>query len=230
MPRFLKICLVTIPVAFLFLFLFLAVLSLIAWDLAPLGNFSPKVLLAPASSSEAVWAVLLWGLALLQVSLLLAPLPVPSAAPVRPARLGPRIIAAALLGGLPLALALLAVVDLCVIFPGNEVAPFHLVYVQGIFGVWVLSWLIWTPILLHRSRREADALERFVGRSVKGSAVGLALCLPWYYVLRRKQSCFCGLGTFWALVLGLWSLLVMGGPLLFVLARDRRLRAAVRAG
>jgi hypothetical protein len=230
MPRFLKICLLTIPVAFLFLFLFLAVLSLIAWGLAPLGNFSSKVLLAPASSSEAVWAVALWGLAFLQVSLLLTPLPVPSAAPVKPARLGPRIIAAALLGGLPLALALLAVVDLSVFFPGTEVAPFHLVYVQGILGVWVLSWLIWTPILLHRSRREADALEHFVGRSVKGSAVGLALCLPWYYVLRRKQSCFCGLGTFWALVLGLWSLLVVGGPLLFVLARDRRLRAAVRAG
>jgi len=102
--------------------------------------------------------------------------------------------------------------------------------VIGALAVWAVSWLIWTPILLHRSRGQADAVERFVGKNIAGSAVGLALCLPWYFVLRRKQSCFCGLGTFWALVLGLWSLLLIGGPLLVVLARDRRLRAGVREG
>jgi hypothetical protein len=73
-------------------------------------------------------------------------------------------------------------------------------------------------------------VERFVGKNIAGSAVGLALCLPWYFVLRRKHSCYCGLGSFLALVLGLWSLLVVGGPLLFVLARDRRIRASLRAG
>ena len=228
MPRLLKVCLLTIPVAFLFYGLFLAFISLFAWELTPLLNFSSKVLLAPRSSEEAIFTVVLWGLAFLQVSLLLAPLPVSSATSAKPTHLGPRILAAALLGGLPLALLLFAVVDLCVFLPDSGVARFHLVYLQAVLGVWVLSWLIWTPILLHRSRRDADALERFVGRSIKGSAVALALCLPWYYVLRRKQSCFCSLGTFWALVLGLWSLLIVGGPLLFVLARDRRLRATLR--
>ena len=72
-------------------------------------------------------------------------------------------------------------------------------------------------------------MEKFVGKSIAGSAVGLALCLPWYYVLRKKQACYCSLGGFWALVLGLWSLLVVGGPLLFILARDRRLRTGVRS-
>lgn len=101
---------------------------------------------------------------------------------------------------------------------------------MGVLGVWMLSWLIWIPVLLHRARGQADAVEKFVGKSVAGSAVGLALCLPWYYVLRKKQSCYCSLGGFWALVLGLWSLLIVGGPLLFILARDRRLRAGVRSG
>jgi hypothetical protein len=145
--------------------------------------------------------------------------------------LGPRVIAAAFLGGLFIAIPFLASVDLYYLSSqadpkGFDSAP----YLIGALAVWVLSWLIWTPILLHRSRGQADAVERFVGKNIAGSAVGLALCLPWYFVLRRKQSCFCSLGTFWALALGLWSLLVIGGPLLFVLARDRRIRAGVREG
>jgi hypothetical protein len=72
-------------------------------------------------------------------------------------------------------------------------------------------------------------LEASLTRTSKATLVGMALCLPWYLVLRRKQSCACSLGSFVALVLGLWSLLLIGGPLLLVLARDRRLRGAVQA-
>jgi hypothetical protein len=130
-----------------------------------------------------------------------------------------------------IAIPLLASVDLYYLSADADPKGFNgEPYVVGALAVWAVSWLIWTPVLLHRSRGQADAVERFVGKNIAGSAVGLALCLPWYFVLRRKQSCFCGLGTFWALVLGLWSLLVIGGPLLFVLARDRRLRAGVREG
>ena len=230
MPRVLvRILALSVLLAFAFNFIMMVVMALVGWD--P-GTLTLKDLLGvgvfKASGKDWFWILLLWGFALLQSCLLLLPLPVSSVLGEK-SPLGPRVIAAAFLGGLFIAIPLLASVDFFYLFgkadqKGFDSSP----YIIGAWAVWVVSWLIWTPILLHRSRGQADAVERFVGKNIAGSAVGMALCLPWYFVLRRKQSCFCGLGTFWALVLGLWSLLVIGGPLLFVLARDRRLRAGLR--
>jgi hypothetical protein len=221
----------SVLLAFAFHFVMMVVVALVGWDASTLtlesllgaGVFE-------SSGKDWFWILLLWGFALLQSCLLLLPLPVaPSTGGKAP--LGPRVLAAAFLGGLFIAIPLLASVDLYYLSAQADPKDFKSEpYVLGALAVWVASWLIWIPILLHRSRGQADAVERFVGKNIAGSAVGLALCLPWYFVLRRKQSCVCSLGTFWALVLGLWSLLVIGGPLLFVLARDRRLRAAVREG
>jgi len=230
-PVLVRVLTLSVLLAFLFHFVMMVVVALVGWNTDSLTLRSLfGVGLFEASGSDWFWILLLWALALLQASLLTLPLPV-SSAPGAKVPLGPRVIAAAFLGGLFIAIPLLASVDLYYLSAktdpkGYDAEP----YVLGVLAAWALSWLIWTPILLHRSRGQADAVERFVGKNIAGSAVGLALCLPWYFVLRRKQSCFCGLGTFWALVLGLWSLLVIGGPLLFVLARDRRLRAGVRAG
>ena len=228
-PVLVRILALSVLLAFAFNFLMMVVVALVGWD--P-GTLTLKDLLGvgvfKASGKDWFWILLLWGFALLQSCLLLLPLPVSSVLGEK-SPLGPRVIAAAFLGGLFIAIPLLASVDFLSAQAdpkGFDSSP----YIIGALAVWVASWLIWTPILLHRSRGQADAVERFVGKNIAGSAVGMALCLPWYFVLRRKQSCFCGLGTFWALVLGLWSLLVIGGPLLFVLARDRRLRAGVREG
>jgi hypothetical protein len=217
--------------AFVFHCVLMGVMALVGWnsDSLSLRSLSGAGLFE-ASGTDWLWILLLLGIALMQSCLLLLPLPV-TTTPGEKAPLGPRVIAAAFLGGLFVAIPLFASVDLYYLSAtadpkGYDAEP----YVLAVFGVWALSWFIWTPILLHRSRGQADAVERFVGKNIAGTAVGLALCLPWYFVLRRKQSCHCSLGTFWAMVLGLWSLLVVGGPLLFVLARDRRIRAGVRAG
>ena len=230
MPRvFLRVLLLSVLLAFVFHAVMMGVVALVGWDadtltlksLSGAGVFE-------ANGKDWLWILLLWALALMQACLLTLPLPV-SAAPGEKVPLGPRVIAAAFLGGLFIAIPLFASVDLYYLSAKADPKDFHPdPYLLGVGAAWVVSWLIWIPVLLHRSRREADAVERFVGRNIAGSAVGLALCLPWYFVLRRKHSCYCELGTFWALVLGLWSLLVVGGPLLFVLARDRRLRAGVR--
>ena len=228
---FVRILALSVLLAFAFNFVMMVVVALVGWDS---GTLNLKDLLGAgvfeASGKEWFWILLLWAFALLQSCLLLLPLPVaPSTGDKTP--LGPRVMAAAFLGGLFIAIPLLASVDLYYLSAQANPKDFDSTpYIIGALAVWVASWLIWTPILLHRSRGQADAVERFVGKNIAGSAVGLAFCLPWYFVLRRKQSCFCSLGTFWALVLGLWSLLVIGGPLLFVLARDRRLRAGVREG
>ncbi len=180
------------------------------------------------------WWFILWVLGLVQSCLLLLPLPV-SVDSGTSARLVPRALAAALLAGSALAIPLLALADVVYFVttdqPGVQTAKAAWAFFCVVaLLAWLLSWLIWPPILLHRSRGQADAIERFVGKNIAGSAVGLALTLPWYFVVRRKFACYCTQGSFWALVLGLWSLLLIGGPLLFVLARDRRIRAGVRAG
>jgi hypothetical protein len=235
---FFRILALSVLLAFVFNFVMMGVVALVGWDGSSL---TLKSLLGAdifeTSGKDWFWILPLWGFALLQACLLLLPLPVaPSTGAKVP--LGPRIIAASFLGGLFLSIPLFLSIDLYYLirpylsgyFSGAPIRFDSGPYLIGVFVVWVVSWLIWTPILLHRSRGQADAVERFVGKNIAGSAVGLALCLPWYFVLRRKQSCLCGLGTFWALMLGLWSLLVIGGPLLFVLARDRRIRAGVREG
>jgi hypothetical protein len=230
MPRVLiRILALSVLLAFAFNFVMMVVVALVGWNT---DTLTLKSLLGAgvfeASGKDWLWILLLWGFALLQSCLLLLPLPVaPSAGQKVP--LGPRVIAAAFLGGLFIAIPLFASIDLYYFSAKADPKTFDSgPYVLAVLVAWLLSWLIWTPILLHRSRGQADAVERFVGKNIAGSAVGLALCLPWYFVLRRKQSCYCNLGTFWALMLGFWSLLLIGGPLLFVLARDRRLRAGLR--
>lgn len=228
---FVRLLSLSVLLAFAFNFVMMAVVALVAWspDTLTLGALFGAGLF-DASGTDWFWILVLWGLALMQSCLLLLPLPVaPTTGGKTP--LGPRILAAAFLGGLFVAVPLFAAIDLYYLSAKADPQSFQSEpYVLAVLATWALSWLIWTPILLHRSRGQADTVERFVGKNIAGSAVGLALCLPWYFVLRRKQSCYCSLGTFWALVLGLWSLLVIGGPLLFVLARDRRLRAGARTG
>lgn len=230
MPRvFLRVLLLSVLLAFVFHFVMMVVVALVGWDAGTLTLRSLSGAgVFEANGKDWLWILLLWALALMQACLLTLPLPVVPAAGGK-VPLGPRVLAAAFLGGLFIAIPLFASIDLYYLSAKADPKGFDPEpYALGVLAAWGVSWLIWTPILLHRSRREADAVERFVGRNIAGSAVGLALTLPWYFVLRRKQSCFCSLGTFWALVMGLWSLLVVGGPLLFVLARDRRLRAGVR--
>ncbi len=89
------------------------------------------------------------------------------------------------------------------------------------------GWITLGLALSHRSAGQPDLLERRVAQATAGTLVGLALATPWYLVLRRKQQCFCALGTFWALVAGIWSLVLVGGPFLLWRARERR-RAALR--
>jgi len=230
-PVLVRVLTLSVLLGFLFNLVMMLVVALVGWNADSLTFRSLLGAgLFEASGADWLWILLLWALALMQACLLTLPLPV-SPAPGEKVPLGPRVVAAAFLGGLFIAIPLFASMDLYYLSAKADPKGYGSEpYALAVLAVWAVSWLIWTPILLHRSRGQADAVERFVGKNIAGSAVGLALCLPWYFVLRRKQSCFCSLGTFWALVLGLWSLLVIGGPLLFVLARDRRLRAGVRAG
>lgn len=230
MSAVIRAFLISLPLAFVFNALFWLLASLVLWDGAFLNVKQLLGLdyLSFEDTKELLWPIAVWLLAFIQSLLVSVPLPV-SAAPASASALLPRVAGAAFLGGLLLALPVFALIDVAYFLPSVDPKKFDSSScVVGAFGIWAVSWAVWIPVLLHRCSKEADALERFVARSVRGSAIGLALCLPWYLVLRRKQACHCALGTFIALAAGLWSLLVVGGPLLLFLSRERRLRATLR--
>ena len=181
------------------------------------------------STIEVVPMMLYWAFALLQSCVFFLPLAPKLTLSAQPAVLWPRLLGAAFCTAFLVALPLFALLDVYYFLPGANPKEFESgAFIIGILVAWLVSWIFWTAILLRRVRTDESTLESSLLLTSKASLVGLALCLPWYLVLRRKQSCACSLGTFVALVTGLWSLLVIGGPLLLVLARDRRLRGTVK--
>lgn len=86
----------------------------------------------------------------------------------------------------------------------------------------IISWCIWIPLLLHRSKgREADALERYTALAMRGTWVELALATPVYALIRSRDSCWCAISSYWAMLAGFCALAALGGPFL-VLSRRRR--------
>jgi hypothetical protein len=235
MRPLLKAFCVSIPLAFLFNAVMVLVASLIIWDSPePLDLLGANLLDIhwgdPARSSiELIPVLVFWGLAFLQACVFFLPLAPAVNLAAQPAALWPRVLGAAFCTAFLVALPLFALLDVYYFLPNANPKEFVSgAFFAGILVAWLVSWVVWTAILLRRARADENALEASLLRTSQASLVGLALCLPWYLVLRRKQSCACSLGTFVALLTGLWSLLLIGGPLLLVLARDRRLRAAVK--
>lgn len=230
-----KVFCFSIPLAFLFNAVMVLVVSLSLGDAPELsdllgGNvFRINWEHLGESTIEVVPMMLYWAFALLQSGVFFLPLAPSLTLSAQPAALWPRLLGAAFCTAFLVALPLFALLDVYYFLPGAKPKEFESgPFIIGILVAWLVSWIVWTAILLRRVRTDESALESSLLRTSKASLVGLALCVPWYLVLRRKQSCACSLGTFVALVTGLWSLLVIGGPLLLVLARDRRLRGAVK--
>jgi len=230
-----KVFCFSIPLAFLFNAVMVLVMSLSLGDAPELsdllgGNvFRINWEHLGESTIEVVPMMLYWAFALLQSGVFFLPLAPSLTLSAQPAALWPRLLGAAFCTAFLVALPLFALLDVYYFLPGAKPKEFESgPFIIGILVAWLVSWIVWTAILLRRVRTDESALESSLLRTSKASLVGLALCVPWYLVLRRKQSCACSLGTFVALVTGLWSLLVIGGPLLLVLARDRRLRGAVK--
>lgn len=226
----------SIPLAFLFNAVMELVVSLSLGDAPELSGLLGGNLFRLSwehlgeSTIEVKPVMLYWAFALLQSCVFFLPLAPKLTLSAQPAALWPRLLGAALCTAFLVALPLFALLDVYYFLPGTNPKEFESgPFIIGILVAWLVSWMVWTAILLRRVRADESTLESSLLRTSKASLVGLALCLPWYLVLRRKQSCACSLGTFVALVMGLWSLLVIGGPLLLVLARDRRLRGAVKA-
>lgn len=219
--RRLLLCLLLTPLlAYAELLILKVVFAVILGSATPLADL-PSPPEACAETPEL--AAILGLISLAQLASLLMPLP------IQPAKGAPApLLARAVLAGFVIAAAIALPVFLLLDLPiwlapkgeplpalGNEVG-------QAVVATWALTWLGFAALLTHRGGQQPDGLERAVRRATAGTAIGLALATPWYLVLRRKQACVCALGTFYALALGIWSLVVVAGPFLLLARRDRR--------
>jgi hypothetical protein len=87
-------------------------------------------------------------------------------------------------------------------------------------GAGMLLW-IW----VRNARRSApDVLARIVERIFRGTVIEVAAILPIDYMVRRKTDCYCGEGTFWALIVAGVVGTIAFGPLVWLplIAKRRR--------
>lgn len=105
---------------------------------------------------------------------------------------------------------------------------FFKAHVTGVTGpILATSWTIWTVLLwlfIQGGRTRESTISRLLGLLFAGSMIELALVIPADVVVRRRESCYCETGTFYAImVTGCIALFTMG-PLcvLMVLTKHRR--------
>ncbi len=86
------------------------------------------------------------------------------------------------------------------------------------------GWLVATPILIKFSKpgRKEDVLARLAKKLFIGTIIEVALLIPLDVMVRRKTSCYCWAGTYWALTvcgfLGVFAL----GPAVFLPILSKR--------
>ena len=218
--QLIKSFLCAVPLAFAFNIIFIVCFKLL------LGCFldSKDILEAfdLGKSSNLAFTLIHFGFAFLQSFLLLVPI-IPGVSLSEQKRaLWPRVVGAAFLCSLAIAIPVLAGIDILRFTPYGETNNW--VFIKSACGVWIVSWVIWISFIWGVAKRSPVIVVKRANLGARLSLVGLALCVPWYWILRKKESCECSLATFYALVGGIMSLLIVGGPLLLVLAKDRKIR------
>lgn len=129
------------------------------------------------------------------------------------------LAAALLVGGI-----LAALTDLVWLITGHDAGDAE---VWGIGGMVLLSWAMFTPLLMAFCRRERreTALGAIAGALFLGTIVEAAAIIPLDVMVRRRTNCYCGQGTYWALIVcGSVGLFALGPAILVPLLGRRRKR------
>jgi hypothetical protein len=87
------------------------------------------------------------------------------------------------------------------------------------------GWAVGTPLLFAfvKGGRKETALARLSRRLLLGTMVEVALLIPLDVMVRRKTSCYCWAGTYWALtVCGAVGVFVLGPAVFLPLVARRR--------
>lgn len=94
----------------------------------------------------------------------------------------------------------------------------------GLVAAWLVSASLWTAFFALSGRsRHPSVLVRWFRWLMAGTATEMALAVSVLVWARRRDSCVCDWGSYWALVWGLASMVVLCGPGV-VLLLSRRAR------
>ncbi len=122
------------------------------------------------------------------------------------------VVAAAIVAGaLVTSIGFAAIEALVVLINGSIEDPGLMVV--ALVATWLLSSAAWSTVLWRAgSESNPDAVSRLVRAAFRGSALQVVLGLPLYVIVRRKESCWCSLVTFWSLCVGFASMILLCGP------------------
>ena len=96
-----------------------------------------------------------------------------------------------------------------------------------VYAIIAISWAFWSVVLwFYTHRRSEDTrLSHWLGWLFAGTLIEFVAVLPIDVLVRRKTDCYCGTGTFYGLIVGVWALLWLAGPgTVLAICRHRRAR------
>ena len=138
--------------------------------------------------------------------------------------------------GVGCVLSLLEAIRLAVVVAGGEdptrTSPWAGAVVTALLVVaWVVTGLAWASAFRRGgSRGDPNRVGRFVRWLFAGSCVELALAAPTYAIAARRESCYCSLFSWFAILVGTAVLTVLCGPMVVLLrTREARLQWVRRA-
>lgn len=152
-------------------------------------------------------------------ALLVAPVFRPSRPAAEGRSLRTSVAGAAIIGG-GLALGIVACIgDLVGLAWHGEGTAEYFVQPAVSIPAWAVLGSAWAFLLARAGRaRTPDRLDRFVRWLFAGTCVELAIAAPTYALGMRKDDCYCGWSSWWAICAGTAALVLLCGPMLILLA------------
>ena len=142
--------------------------------------------------------------------------------PIRKARLWMPVLVAAIMAGILLSGAVLALYEL--VMADDELPePWNYLLLWFLAG----NWMLWAPLFWVYTQRKKrhDALARLASWLFAGSLAELLACVPAHIITSRRSYCLAGLLTMLGILAGVYVMLFSFGPalaLLFLRPRFRR--------
>lgn len=89
----------------------------------------------------------------------------------------------------------------------------ELLLLPSVFLAWIISGAVWMIVLRKVGRsRDPNGIAGLLRMLLVGTSIELALSIPVYLLARRRESCYCGLPTFYSIIAGTAALVWMCGP------------------
>src|SRR5688572_17126508 len=149
------------------------------------------------------------------------------------------VVMAALVAGALFVGLLFAVAEACGLFESmvelvfndsvQDSLPLRLGDWLSTLWVWaylVPGWIMWSFILMTFARRNPGRTRWgcWVGLLLGGTVLETLIVVPIDIMVRRRTECYCGTGSFYALLISMWALLWLTGPGIVIAATSRRRR------